>query len=102
MSVNTTCFDPHAALDANRCCTKGKFSMDPQVLQSRARNKSAVPALAWIVLVCATLVVRPVSAQTYISAEPIPSAQIVGTADLGKIEGLAYSTRALWSQRLLN
>ena len=28
--------------------------------------------------------------------------QIVGTADLAKIEGLSYSTRALWSQRLLN
>ncbi len=42
------------------------------------------------------------SAQTYISAEPIPSVQIVGKADLAKIEGPSYSTRAVWSQRLLN
>ncbi len=75
--------------------------MGRHVHQSRAKNRSTVPVLAWIVLVCATLVARPVSAQTYISAEPIPSVQIVGQADLGKIEGLGYSTPALWSQRLL-
>ncbi len=75
--------------------------MGRHVHQSRPKNRSAVPVLAWIVLICATLVARPVSAQTYISAEPIASVQIVGQADLGKIEGLGYSTLALWSQRLL-
>ena len=74
--------------------------MRRHVRQSRAKSRSLLSVLAWIVLVCTTLA-RPVSAQTYISAEPIPSVQIVGTADLAKIEGLGYSTLALWSQRLL-
>ena len=76
--------------------------MGRHVYRSRARNRSAAPVLAGTVLVCATVAARPVSAQTYISAEPIPSAQIVGKADLAKIEGLGYSNMALWSQRLLN
>jgi hypothetical protein len=41
------------------------------------------------------------AAQTYVSAEPIPSQQIVGTANLASIESLDYATRALWAQRLL-
>jgi hypothetical protein len=60
-----------------------------------------VPVVAWIVLLGATLAARPVFAQTYVSAEPIPSVQIVGKADLAKIEGLGYSKLALWSVRLL-
>jgi hypothetical protein len=69
--------------------------------QNRIKNRSAIPVLAWIVLIGATLAARPVSAQTYVSAEPIPSVQIVGKADLAKIEGLGYSKLALWSVRLL-
>jgi hypothetical protein len=71
------------------------------VYQRSVKNSSIAPVLAWIVLFGATLAARSVSAQTYISAEPIPSVQIVGQADLAKIEGLGYSTLALWSQRLL-
>ena len=64
-------------------------------------NPSIVHAFAWIVLVGAMLG-RPVSAQTYISAEPIPSQDIVGTANLAKILGIGYPNLELWSQRLLN
>ena len=71
-------------------------------LQNRASNRSSAVVFAWIVLVVAALAARPLSAETYISAEPIPSVQIVGTANLNKIEGLGYSSMALWSQRLLN
>jgi hypothetical protein len=46
--------------------------------------------------------VRALSAQTYVSAEPIPSQDIVGVANLNKIEGIGYSNLELWSQRLLN
>jgi hypothetical protein len=74
---------------------------DPMSRENRAQNRSKVPVFAWIVLVVATLVVRPVSAQTYVSAEPIPSQQVVGKANLAKIEGVGYSNLALWSQRLL-
>lgn len=66
------------------------------------RNMSTVTVFAWFMLVVATLAGRPVSAQTYISAEPIPSSQVVGAAELAKIESLDYSTRALWAERLLN
>jgi len=68
---------------------------------NRAKNRSTVPVVAWIVLIGATLAARPAFAQTYVSAEPIPSVQIVGKADLAKIEALDYSKRALWSLRLL-
>jgi hypothetical protein len=46
--------------------------------------------------------VRPVAAQTYISAEPIPSVEIVRATNLAKIENLAYPTRKLWGQLLLD
>ncbi len=69
--------------------------------QNRAKNRSTVLVIAWIVLIGATLAARPAFAQTYVSAEPIPSVQIVGKADLAKIEGVGYSKLALWSLRLL-
>jgi hypothetical protein len=69
--------------------------------QKRAKNRSIIPVVAWIVLIGAMLAARPASAQTYVSAEPILSVQIVGKADLAKIEALDYSERALWSVRLL-
>lgn len=68
----------------------------------QSKNRSAVRLLASTVLAWATLAARPVCAETYISAEPIPSQQIVGKADLAKIEGLGYSNMALWSHRLLD
>ena len=58
--------------------------------------------LAWIALAGATMGGRPVSAQTYVSAEPIPSQDIVGSANLAKILNLGYPNLELWSQRLLN
>jgi hypothetical protein len=42
------------------------------------------------------------SAQTYISAEPIPSQDIVGSANLAKILNLGYANLELWSKRLLS
>ena len=42
----------------------------------------------------------PAAAQTYISAEPIPSGTVVGSSNLAAIENLGYSNRALWGQRL--
>ena len=76
--------------------------MTHQAHQNRAKNRSTVAVLAQVVLAGATLLVWPASAQTYVSAEPIPSVQIVGTENLAKIEGVGYSNLALWSQRLLS
>ena len=56
--------------------------------------------LTCALLTCAAL--SPAWAQTYVSAEPIPSQDIVGTANLNKILNLGYPNLELWSQRLLN
>jgi hypothetical protein len=77
------------------------MSMNRQRHQNRAKNRSTVPIVAWTILFGATLADPPALAQTYVSAEPIPSVQIVGKADLAKIEGVGYSKLALWSLRLL-
>jgi hypothetical protein len=69
---------------------------------SHRLHPNRVLVLAWIALAGATLGGRPVSAQTYVSAEPIPSQDIVGSANLAKILNLGYPNLELWSQRLLN
>jgi hypothetical protein len=69
---------------------------------NRIKNRSTIPVLAWIVLLAATAGTSPVTAQTYISAEAIPSQDIVGATNLASIESLGYQNLALWSQRLLN
>jgi len=56
--------------------------------------------LTCALLACAAL--PSAWAQTYVSAEPIPSQDIVGTANLTKILNLGYPNLELWSQRLLN
>ncbi len=58
--------------------------------------------LCWVVFLCLTQLVTPATAQTYISAEPIPSGDIVGSANLDKILGLGYSKLERWSDLLLN
>jgi hypothetical protein len=55
-----------------------------------------------MILLAATLAGLPAAAQTYISAEPIPSSDIVGADNLARIEGIGYPNLELWSQRLLN
>ena len=69
---------------------------------SHRLHPNRVLVLAWIALAGATLGGRPVSAQTYVSTEPIPSQDIVGSANLAKILNLGYPNLELWSQRLLN
>src|SRR5215472_19176299 len=57
-----------------------------------------------LLLTCALLACAALTsawAQTYVSAEPIPSQDIVGTANLNKILNLGYPSLELWSQRLL-
>lgn len=54
----------------------------------------------WIAVLLAAAAL-PAAAQTYISAEPIPSGTVVGMDSLTAIENLGYSNMELWSQRLL-
>jgi hypothetical protein len=65
------------------------------------KNRSTILVFGWIVLLAAAAGSTG-SAQTYISAEPIPSQQIVGTANLAAIEGIGYANMELWSKHLLN
>jgi len=58
--------------------------------------------VACVLLAGSMLGGRAAWAQTYISAEPIPSGDIVGTANLNKILNLGYADLELWSKRLLN
>jgi hypothetical protein len=53
----------------------------------------------WIVMLLVSAAL-PAGAQTYISAEPIPSGVVVGAANLAAIENLGYANMALWAQRL--
>ena len=63
--------------------------------------RSVVYLIASVTLVAMLPGVRPVFAQTYISSEPIPSEQIVGTANLSKIVSIGYPNLELWSERLV-
>jgi hypothetical protein len=71
-------------------------------MEIRVKRGSLIPVLASAVWLAATAGASAVKAQTYISAEAIPAIDIVGTANLAKIEALDYATRELWTQRLLD
>jgi hypothetical protein len=53
------------------------------------------------VLFTGLLFVQPASAQAYISAEPIPSGDVIGESNLAKIESAGYSNLERWSSRIL-
>ena len=54
------------------------------------------------ILLLASLTVQPVNATTYISAEPIPSQDVVGQVALTQLLSTGYSNLELWSNLLLN
>jgi hypothetical protein len=54
------------------------------------------------IVLLAVILVQPVTATTYISAEPIPSEDVVGQNALNLILSAGYSNLELWSNRLLN
>ena len=66
------------------------------------KSRSKVSWFATIVLLVATLGTHSVSATTYISAEPIPSRDVVGQNALAMILSVGYPNLELWSNRLLN
>jgi len=66
----------------------------PRQLQYRPDNRRI-----WILVLLAAAAF-PAAAQTYISAEPIPSGTVVGAANLAAIENLGYANMELWAQRL--
>jgi hypothetical protein len=75
--------------------------MKSKLRADRTENRCKFYVFAWMVLAAATVGISPVIAQTYISAEPIPSQDIVGEANLASIESIGYPNLELWSNRLL-
>ena len=75
--------------------------MKTQINEIVTTTRSNPRCLRPIVLLVATLV-QPVAATTHISAEPIPTQDVVGQNALDLIEGIGYSNLELWSNRLLN
>jgi hypothetical protein len=65
-------------------------------------SRCTINIFACTICLAATVGASAIQAQTYISAEAIPSVDIVGPANLARIEGLGYANMELWTQRLLN
>lgn len=76
--------------------------MTQQLAGSNRKARSGISWFAVLALLAVTLVARPASATTYLSAEPIPSGDVVGQANLDKILNIGYANLELWSNRLLN
>ena len=66
------------------------------------KTRSKISCVAITVLLVATLGAHSVTATTYISAEPIPSRDVVGQNALALILSVGYPNLELWSNRLLN
>lgn len=66
-----------------------------------ARHRTLITFFATIWLAF-TLVAAPVSATTYLSAEPIPSQDVVGQENLAKMINIGYANLELWSKKLLH
>jgi len=66
------------------------------------KTRSKISCFLTIVLLVATLGAYPVKATTYISAEPIPSGDVVGQNALNMILSAGYPNLERWSNRLMN
>ena len=66
------------------------------------KTRSKISCVAIIALLFTTLGAHSVTATTYISAEPIPSRDVVGQNALALILSVGYPNLELWSNRLLN
>jgi hypothetical protein len=72
-----------------------------QLNEMITKTRSKIARLVIIALLVAVLA-QQVAATTYISAEPIPTQDVVGQNALDLIESVGYSNLELWSNRLLN
>lgn len=72
------------------------------MMRKITNNRNKVSGFALIILLITLLGVQPASATTYISAEPIPSGDVVGQQALARILSIGYPNLELWSNRLLN
>jgi hypothetical protein len=66
------------------------------------KTQRTIPRLVIVVILAATLGANSLAATTYISAEPIPSRDVVGQDALATILSAGYPNLERWSDRLLN
>ncbi|HYN07741.1 MAG TPA: hypothetical protein VES67_10145 [Vicinamibacterales bacterium] len=66
------------------------------------KNRSTRRRFAAILLVIATVAAYPLTATTFISAEPIPTGDVIGQSALSTILSAGYPNLERWSNRLLN
>ena len=90
------------------CPVDNPLQFNLEVFMGKQRNakitksRSKISCFATIVLLATTLGAHPVTATTYISAEPIPSRDVVGQNALAMILSVGYPNLELWSNRLLD
>jgi hypothetical protein len=65
------------------------------------RRRMANGTIGCLVAALFLLAVENVSATTFVSAEPIPSRDVVGDQNLSALLGIGYANLERWSQRLL-
>jgi hypothetical protein len=58
--------------------------------------------MGWLIASFVAIAAETVSATTYLSAEPIPTGDVITQANLDSLLGIGYANLELWSQRLLN
>ena len=58
--------------------------------------------MGWLIAGILAIGAETVSATTYLSAEPIPTGDVITQANLDSLLGIGYANLELWSQRLLN
>ena len=68
-------------------------------MTSRSRSRLLMSAL--FVWMASLVLVQAASAQTYISAEPVPTGDVIREGNLTKLLSVGYSNLELWSNRLL-
>ncbi len=76
--------------------------MNNQINRKLKKIRSKFSCFVTVVLLAITLGVHSVAATTYISAEPIPSGDVVGQNALDMILSVGYPNLERWSNRLLN
>jgi hypothetical protein len=58
--------------------------------------------MGWLLASFIAIAGQSISATTYLSAEPIPTADVIGQANLESLDSIGYTNLERWSQRLLN
>lgn len=73
-----------------------------QIANASSAKHRALLAFCASIWLAVTLLATPAAATTYLSAEPIPSQDVVGQDNLAKLLAIGYPNLELWSRKLLH